>query len=103
MREDLSEPPLPPEAVPHLRYLKRLVTGLAVVMGAGILAIVVLLWLRLAPGVLPALPDVITLPAGTVIAAVTFARDWTVVVTAGGQVLLYDKAGTLRQSVDPQP
>ena len=72
-------------------------------MGAGILAIVVLLWLRLAPGVLPALPDVITLPAGTEIAAVTFARGWTVVVTAGGQVLLYDKAGTLRQSVDPQP
>lgn len=72
-------------------------------MGAGIIAIVALLWLRLAPGALPRLPDSISLPAGAQIGSVTFARDWTVVVTAEGQVLLYDNAGTLRQSVDPQP
>lgn len=103
MRGDPDELPLPPEAVPHLRYLKRLVTGLAVVMGAGILAIVALLWLRLAPGEVPALPEEIALPAGAVAAAVTFARDWTVVVTAGGEVLVYDRSGALRQQVTPQP
>lgn len=89
--------------MPHLRYLKRLVTGLAVVMGAGIVAIVALLWLRLAPGEVPALPPEIALPAGAEAAAVTFSRDWTVVVTAAGEVLLYDRAGTLRQRVTPQP
>lgn len=89
--------------MPHLRYLKRLVTGLAVVMGAGIVAIVALLWLRLAPGEVPALPPEIALPAGAEAAAVTFASDWTVVVTAAGEVLLYDRAGTLRQRVTPQP
>lgn len=89
--------------MPHLRYLKRLVTGLAVVMGTGILAIVVLLWLRLAPGDLPALPAEIALPDGAEVAAVTFARGWTVVVTKAGEVLLYDQAGTLRQRVTPRP
>lgn len=89
--------------MPHLRYLKRLVTGLAVVMGAGILAIVALLWLRLAPGDLPALPEGIALPEGAEATAVTFARDWIVVVTEAGEVLLYDGAGTLRQRVTPQP
>lgn len=72
-------------------------------MGAGIIAIVALLWLRLAPGALPTLPEHISLPPGAQIASVTFARDWTVVVTADGQVLLYDQAGALRQRVDPQP
>lgn len=103
MREDLADQPLPPEAVPHLRFLKRLVTGLAVVMGAGVLAIVALLWLRLAPGEMPALPAQIALPEGAAAAAVTFARDWTVVVTEAGEVLLYDRSGALRQRVAPRP
>ena len=34
-------------------------------------------------------------------AAVTFARDWTVVVTDGGEVLVYDGAGALRNRVAP--
>lgn len=91
-----------------LRWLKRLVTGLAVVMGVGILAIALVLWVRLGPGAapqgaIPALPARIALPEGVRAQAVTFARDWTVVVTDSGEVLLYDRDGALRQRVAPQP
>ena len=40
-----------------LRWLRILVTALAVVMGLGIMAIVALLWLRLCTPVLPDLPE----------------------------------------------
>lgn len=84
-----------------VRYLRALVTGLAVVMGLGILAIVAILWLRLGAAPLPALPDTITLPQGATAEAVTFARNWIVVVTQDGEVLLYDQAGTLRDQLSP--
>jgi hypothetical protein len=87
--------------VPELAWLRRLVTGLAVVMGLGILALVAILWVRLSQPLLPELPAGLTLPEGTEAAAVTFARDWTVVVTAAGEILLYDREGTLRQRVMP--
>lgn len=104
MDEGLAEPPPAPEAVPHLRYLKALVTGLSMVMALGMVAIVALLWLRLAPGgAVPALPPQIALPEGVAVEAVTFARDWTVVVTESGEVLLYDRSGVLRQRVPVAP
>ena len=84
-----------------LRWLRRLVTGLAVVMGLGMVAVVALLWLRLSAPVLPELPPGIELPAGSTPAAVTFARDWLVVVTDAGTVLLYDRAGRLHRRIDP--
>lgn len=84
-----------------VRYLRALVTGLAVVMGLGILAIVAILWLRLGAAPLPALPDTITLPQGATAEAVTFARNWIVVVTQNGEILLYDQAGTLRDQLSP--
>lgn len=96
MGDDDSDWKRAAKAVPELRFLKALVTGLAAVMGLGIVALVVLLWVRLGRPPLPVLPDTITLPAGSQAVAVTFARDWTVVVTQTGQVLLYDRAGTLR-------
>ena len=34
-------------------------------------------------------------------AAVTFARDWVVVVTETGEVLLYDRQGRMRDRVQP--
>ena len=78
-----------------MRYLKRLVTTLTVVMIAGVVAIVGLLVIRLGapPPALPALPETVVLPAGAQPAAVTFARDWLVVVTEAGEILLYDRAG----------
>ena len=87
------------KAVPELRFLKTLVTGLSLVMGLGMIAIVALLWLRLGQPVLPELPESITLPNGAVAEAVTFARDWIVVVTDTGEVLLYDRNGGLRDQV----
>lgn len=84
-----------------LRWLRLLVTSLAVVMGLGVLAVVAILWLRLSDAPLPELPGTIALPQGAKPAAVTFARDWVVVVTDGGAVLLYDRQGQLRDSVTP--
>lgn len=83
-----------------LRWLRILVTSLAV-MGVGVLAIAALLWLRLSEAPLPELPEQIALPEGAAPAAVTFARDWVVVVTETGEVLLYDRQGRLRDRVQP--
>ncbi|WP_052171899.1 DUF6476 family protein [Paracoccus sanguinis] len=85
--------------VPELAWLRRVVTGLALAMGVGILSLVAILWLRLSQPPLPVLPEGVALPAGARAAAVTFARDWTVVVTEAGEVLVYDRAGQLRQRV----
>jgi hypothetical protein len=80
--------PLPAD----LRFLKVLVTALAGVMMLGLLTIVWLLVTRLgAPTPLPTLPDTIALPDDARPAAVTFARDWLVVVTETGEILLYDR------------
>lgn len=87
------------KAVPELRFLKTLVTALSLVMGLGMVAIVALLWMRLGQPVLPELPENITLPEGAGADAVTFARDWIVVVTDTGEVLLYDRNGVLRDQV----
>lgn len=84
-----------------LRYLRALVTSLAVVMGLGIIAIVAILWVRLGQAPLPELPATIALPAGATVEAVTFARNWIVVVTQTGDVLLYDKSGQLMNSTTP--
>lgn len=84
-----------------LRWLRFLVTALAAVMGLGVLVIAALLWLRLSEAPLPELPDSVALPEGARPAAVTFARDWLVVVTEAGEVLLYDRQGRLREQVQP--
>lgn len=85
-----------------LRYLRRLVTLLALVMGLGMIAVVAILWLRLSGGApLPELPAQIALPEGAKPAALTFARDWIVVVTDSGEILLYDREGSLRDRVQP--
>lgn len=89
------------KAVPELRFLKTLVTGLALVMGLGMIAVVAMLWLRLNQPVLPELPPAIALPEGATPAAVTFARDWIVVVTDAGEVLLFDRSGALQGRVAP--
>ncbi|WP_022707977.1 MULTISPECIES: DUF6476 family protein [Paracoccus] len=89
------------KAVPELRWLKALVTGLTLVMGLGMIAVVAMLWVRLNQPALPELPDDIALPEGAAPAAVTFARDWIVVVTDAGEVLLFDRAGALQDRIAP--
>jgi hypothetical protein len=95
--------PSDPTPLPEIRFLKILVTALTATMIAGLVAIIALLVIRL-PGkaVLPDLPTTITLPAGARAQAITFARDYTVVVTDGPEVLLYRPDGTLAKSVPLQ-
>ncbi len=90
-----------------MRFLKTLVTVLTGVMIAGLLTIVALLVIRLgpapAPPAFPVLPEGIALPEGETMQALTIARDWVVVVTEAGAVLLYDReSGALRQRVVPE-
>lgn len=83
-----------PQLPADLRFLKLLVTTLTAVMILGLLAIVALLVTRLgSTAPLPALPETVELPAGVTPAAVTFARDWLVVVTETGEILLYRPEG----------
>ncbi len=79
-------------------------TTLTVIMVGGVLVVIALLVIRLSqdptPGVGPALPDGIALPAGTHAQAVTFGADWIAVVTTDEQILIYDAtSGTLKQSL----
>lgn len=91
------------KAVPELRFLRVLVTGLTLVMGVGMIAVVALLWLRLSQPTLPDLPDTIVLPQGAQPAAVTFSADRIIVVTQDDRVLVYDRAGALVGQVTLQP
>lgn len=95
--------PSDPAPVPEIRFLKLLVTALAATMIAGLVAIVALLVIRL-PGQppLPQLPEAIALPEAAEVQAVTFAREYTVVVTQGGAVLLYRPDGSLAKTVVPE-
>ena len=93
-----------PETEPqNLRFLRRLVTTLTVIMVGGLLAVVALLVIRLsdAPSVaLPQLPDQITLPAGESGRAVTFGEGWIAVVTTSDKILILDaNTGDLRQEI----
>ena len=91
--------PLPP----HVAYLKRLVTVLAVVMVAGVLVLIGAVVIRLNASPLP-LPDSLTLPDGTTATAVTFGPDWIGVVTGDDRFLVYDRAtGNLRQTLRIDP
>ncbi len=98
---DKTDPETTP--LPEIRFLKLLVTVLTGTMIAGLLAIIALFVIRLPGGApaLPVLPAEISLPEGELPDAVTFAKDYTVVVTQSGQILLYDATGRLRQSVRP--
>jgi hypothetical protein len=89
--------PLPPD----LRFLKRLVTVLTVVMIGGVLAIVALLVIRLqTPPATLSLPQSITLPDGARALAFTQGAGWYAVVTEGDEILIFDRAsGEIRQRV----
>ena len=84
---------------PGLRFLRQLVTVLTVVMIIGVVLIVALLVIRLNRPAL-AIPDQITLPAGTVAASYTQTQDWFAVVTDENKILIFDLNGQLTQEVD---
>lgn len=106
MAQDISRETVVDSLPPEARFLRRLVTGLAVVMGLGMVAIVAILWLRLsapATGEMPPLPAGISLPEGETPAAVTFAPSGLIVVTGAGRVLFYDAKGQLTRQFDAAP
>jgi len=99
----------PPERAPTaaelrgLRLLRVLVTVLTGTMIAGIVALVLLLYLRLpgsaTPAAPPALPDAIALPEGARAQAVTAGPGWWAVVTRAGDILIYDAGGALTRRI----
>lgn len=94
--ENLPEPP-------NLRFLRVLVTVLTAVMIAGIVMILGLIWHRYNNARAP-LPEVITLPGGTVATAYTQGPDWYAVVTDDDQILIFDRAtSALRQTIQIEP
>ncbi|PCD77033.1 DUF6476 family protein [Pseudothioclava arenosa] len=92
--------PSDPAPLPEIRFLKILVSLLTATMIAGLVAIVTLLVIRL-PGQapMPELPPTISLPEGASVEAITFAREFTLVVTEAGVVLVYRPDGTLAQEL----
>ena len=99
---DDIETPLEPA---NLRFLRRLVTVLTVIMIAGVVTVVALLVIRLNadPAPIP-LPDQVTLPDGTTATAFTVGSDWFAVVTEADDILIFDQVtGTLRQTITLEP
>lgn len=90
--DDLSEPA-------NLRFLRRMVTVLTVVMILGVVVVIGLLVTRLGRDS-PVLPSEISLPDGAKAVAFTQAADWYAVVTDRNQILVFDRmTGALRQTV----
>ena len=87
------------ELPPGLRFLRQLVTVLTVVMIVGVVLIAALLVIRLNQPAF-AIPDQITLPAGTVAVSYTQTQDWFAVVTDENKILIFDLNGQLTQEVD---
>ena len=87
------------ELPPGLRFLRQLVTVLTVVMIVGVVLIAALLVIRLNQPA-RAIPDQITLPAGTVAVSYTQTQDWFAVVTDENKILIFDLNGQLTQEVD---
>ena len=98
----MDDTPSPEPA--NLRFLRRLVTVLTLVMILGIAAVVGLLVLRLSTPPRPVLPATVKLPDGVRAEAVTFGAGWYAVVTDAHTILIFDSAtGALRQSVGIAP
>ena len=101
----------PSEAIPeqlpepaNLRFLRRLVTTLMIVMIGGLLVIVALFVIRFSSPAEPvglSLPGSITLPDGATAQAFTIGRSFFAVVTQDDTILIFDRAsGKLRQTID---
>ena len=83
--------------IPHLRFLRALVTVLAGVMIVGLLVLILLIVIRFREDgtTLPALPDAITLPEGATAQAITAGPGWYMVVTDDARALVYTADGGL--------
>ncbi|NRB05408.1 MAG: hypothetical protein HRU30_19320 [Rhodobacteraceae bacterium] len=89
----------PPSDPPNLRFLRILVTVLTGTMIVGVLTIVVLLVIRLQTPAGPSAPEILNLPDGTEVHALTQGPDFWAVVTKAGRILIFNPDGTLRQEI----
>ncbi|WP_417267285.1 DUF6476 family protein [Celeribacter baekdonensis] len=103
----MSDPiELDPKDMAGLTLLRRLVTGLLVVMICGFLVLIGLLVTRFpdmnapsTPAISFDLPETITLPKGATATAFTRGDDWVAIVTDDA-IMIYDaETGALRQTV----
>ena len=94
----MTEPFEPEKDVPHLAFLRRLVTVLSFTMIAGMLVLIALFVIRFQDSGID-LPKVITLPDGTRPLAFTQTRSWYAVVSADDQILIFNLKGELVQTV----
>ena len=86
--------------LPHLRFLKWLVTILTITMIGGVLTIVALLVMRFGEMGSVDVPDEIVLPDGATATAFTRGASWLAIVTEDDEILIYDRAtGNLRQRI----
>ncbi len=83
----------------NLRFLRRLVTGLTLVMMAGLILIIALIVMRFRDTA-PPLPAEITLPDDATARAVTLAEGMVLVVSDDNRLMIFDRVtGRLRQTV----
>ena len=96
----MQDAPPPEGLAPTLRYLKTLVTALAVTMIAGVIILVAVVVIRLPAAPAPlTLPEGLKLPAGETVNAITQGQGWIAIVTGSGKILVFDgKTGALRHS-----
>ncbi|MEX0339629.1 MAG: DUF6476 family protein, partial [Arenibacterium sp.] len=100
----MSPPEEPVSEPANLRFLRRLVTVLTLVMICGLVVIVALFVIRFSARA-PVMPDHITLPDGAIAESFTVSSDWYgVVVDNGARILIFDRpGGRFRQTIGITP
>ncbi|GLQ34663.1 hypothetical protein GCM10007939_09460 [Amylibacter marinus] len=98
---DTLETPVEPA---NLRFLRRLVTLLLIVMILGFITLIALFVMRFSAETERKPLTSITLPAGVTASAYTRGGDWYAIVTADNQILIYNQSDqSLRQSIQIEP
>ena len=95
----MEQPTEPENKVPHLDYLRRLVTLLSATMICGMVILIILFVIRFQQDKLSVPPE-IRLPSGVTPIAYTQTRDWYAVVTQENKILLFTAKGKLFQTVE---
>jgi len=95
----MEQPTEPENKVPHLDYLRRLVTLLSATMIGGMIILIILFVIRFQQDKLSVPPE-ITLPSDVTPIAFTQTRDWYAVVTQENTILLFTPKGKLFQTVE---
>ena len=85
--------------MPHLDYLRRLVTLLSATMIGGMIILIILFVIRFQQDKLSVPPE-IKLPSSVTPIAFTQTRDWYAVVTQENEILLFTPKGKLFQTVE---